>query len=122
MVKGITRVQSLSHDRTGFSCMGSDDRPGDRARERWRLSQGLPPPGAHALKSRESIEESYIQGLRAISELEGFARQSRADLAGAEVGLVAGLALEVLLDVRDLMAECAWRLSEIESKGSQARD
>src|SRR5581483_4424532 len=70
-------------------------------------SAGTPP------RPRSAIERTYLEGLQAISQLEGFERESRAATATAEGGLVAGLALEILLDVRDLVAECAWRLSDL---------
>lgn len=58
------------------------------------VSSGLPPDGSRPLRSRDSIEASFEAGVP-------FAR----------------IALELLLDLRDLVAECAWRLSEIEAKG-----
>jgi len=79
--------------------------------------------GAPSPRPRSAIERTYLQGLQAITQLEGFERENRAATATAEGGLVAGLALEVLLDLRDLIAECAWRLSDLgSSSGKGDRD
>jgi hypothetical protein len=58
------------------------------------VSSGLPPDESRPLRSRNSIEASFEAGVP-----------------------FAQIALELLLDLRDLVAECAWRLSEIEAKG-----
>ena|SRR5579872_2253469 len=78
-------------------------------------STALPPPQARLPRSRKAIETAYLDGVKAISMLQGFEEERRARNATEETRLVAALLLEVVLDVRDLVAECAWRLSDIES-------
>lgn len=64
------------------------------------FSAELPPHRARSPRSRETIEDVY----RAIP-LSTSGSNERWDVA-----------VEVLLDIRELVAECAWRLSDIQGE------
>jgi hypothetical protein len=74
------------------------------------------PAGAPEPRSRAAIERTLSEGIRAISDLEGFEDTPREAASAVETGLINRLSLEVLLDLRDLVAECAWRLSDLVPK------
>lgn len=81
--------------------------------ERIFRSASILPGHTKRLRPRDAIEYAHIEGLKAIAELCEFEPEHRANLAVSETSLVTKLEFEVLLDIRDLVAECAWRLSDL---------
>ena len=81
--------------------------------ERVFSSASLPPGYTKTLRPRAAIERAHVEGVKALVELHDFDPENRANMAIAEISLVANLALEIALDQRELLAECAWRLSEL---------
>jgi hypothetical protein len=82
----------------------------------------MPPPFVRTFRSRAAIERALIEGIRAIVELHDFDRENRTASAIAEISLVTHLNAELMLDVRDLLMECAVRLSELVPPEFQPRE
>ena len=74
------------------------------------------------LRSRAAIEHALIEGLRAIVELHDVDMTDRTASAIQEMALVAHLNVELMLDCRDLLLECAVRLSDLVPPEVNARE